>query len=254
MGRSSLRHAFAFVLGGLAVVLAPAVAAAQPGGAPADAWSDEPPGTPTAAPAPVTAPITAPVIAPVDESPEWQHETGLLLEVRFEGARSNRLYNPWSGTTEAPEPRGALFAGYQLRRWSFGVGLELARTTVSTDDDSTSDDAVQSTFGILPGARVSIGRSRDGRAELLGVFDLGLGESRFVQNNGGEDLVYERFRLQLGPGVRYWLASAFALGATAVIRHDRWRNVVEDAFSGNEIVSESANTDLVTSLNVTGVF
>jgi hypothetical protein len=243
MSRSSPRHAFALVL---LLVLVPAVAVAQPGGAPADAWNDEPIATPPPPPPP---PNAAPPPAP-----GWQHETGLLLELRFDTSRSSLGYDPWSGQPAAAEPRGALFAGYQLRRWSFGVGLELARTMRSSDDDNTTDDRHESTFAILPGARVSIGRSSDGRAELLGIFDLGFGETRFSQDDFSDDVVYERFRIQLGPGVRYWLASSFALGATGLIRHDRTRHVTEDPFSGNDLVAETATTDLTTSLNVTGVF
>jgi hypothetical protein len=243
MSRSSLRHGLAAIA---LLLLAPAIAAAQPGGAPADAWSDEPiPAPPPEASAPTAS-----------DAPAWTHDVGLLLEVSLDRARAVAAYDASTGgVRESPAPAGTLFAGYQGRRWSFGVGLELARTVDRFEDAFTTAEMTATTFGILPGLRVALGHASDGRAELLGIVDVGLGETRFSQSGSGvEDLVYQRFRLQFGPGLRYWVARSVAIGVSGLIRHDRMRNEVDDSFNGNTRVGETTHTDLVTSLNLAGVF
>lgn len=215
MGSASLRHAFVLSV----LLVAPSLAAAQPGGA-------------TSTPAPAT-PASLP------------HDNGLLLEIRIDTSRS------MSPVADAPGPRGALFLGYHLRRWSVGLGFELARTSRSTDDTTTVDDQTDTTHLISPGVRVALGRSADGRAEVFAQLDLGFGETLIEYNDQqSADALYERFRLQIGPGLRYWISESFALGAAALLRHDRVRH--ERNFSTT--VEETSSTDLATSLTVTGVF
>lgn len=194
--------------------------------------------------------------APPPEVPVAADERGWLLEVRYQEADPMEIVDAFGGTIRMPEPRGAIFAGYQHRRWSFVVGLELARQTWEPDETSGSSPIAHTTYFLVPGLRVALGRSGDGRAEVIAIFDLGLGESSRATDNGIDDdeLTIDRLKLQVGPGVRYWFGSSFALGASALIRHSRARHVLEDPFSGNDTVSDSTTTGLVTSFSATGLF
>jgi len=222
MSLSSLRHAFIF----FAMLAAPSVAAAQP---------DEPEDGPPAG-----------QLAEPTAEPAFAHRIGMLLEVRIVTGQPQELIE------NAPEPRGALFAGYQGRRFAFGIGLELARTTLSTDSSSTFDDTALTTYMVVPGARVTLGQSADRRAELVGRVDMGWGETRFVRDEGFgmQETWYGRFRFEVGPEVRYWVADAFAVGAAGTIRYES--TSYEDEFGSND--DERNRTEMVTSLNVTGVF
>lgn len=227
MSLSWFRHAFVLS----AMLLAPSLAAAQP----TQASPDEPEDVRT----------DAPFDEPAGE-PAFAHGNGMLLEVRIVTGQPQELIE------DAPEPRGALFAGYQGRRFAFGVGLELARRTLSTDSTSTLDDTAFTTYMVVPGARVTLGQSADRRAELVGRVDLGWGETRFVRDEGfgPQETWFGRFRFEVGPEIRYWLADAFAVGAAGVVRYESTSYVSD--FDANE--DQRHRTEMVTSLNVAGVF
>jgi hypothetical protein len=212
--------------------LVPAVATAQPG--------DTAGGAP-----PPDAPATSSA-----------YDRGWLLEVRYQQADRIEIRDSFGGIIPAPEPQGALFAGYQHRRWSFVLGLELARRNWDPDENTGAVGLSETTFFLVPGVRVALGRSTDGRAEAIAIFDLALGESSFVSDNDVEsdDISIDRLKLQVGPGVRYWFGSSFALGASALIRHSRAQRVIEDQFSGVDSVSDSSTTDLATSISILGLF
>lgn len=217
----------------LAAVIVPSVALAQP----SHTAATPPPGAATPPPA-----------APA-------HETGLLLEIRYEPGDGQLVRDPFGNAQYVPAAEAAIFAGYQHRRWSVGVGFQLGRNFESNDGNTTMDDVTDTTFMLVPGARVALERSSDGRAELIGVLDLGFGESRRGFDAGvADDEVVERFQLQLGPGLRYWLGPSFAFGASALVRHARFRVEREDSFTGQVWTSEVASTRLASSLHVSGVF
>lgn len=194
--------------------------------------------------------------APSPEAPAAANDRGWLLELRYQQADTIEIFDNFGTPIRMPEPQGAIFAGYQHRRWSFVLGLELARSSWQPDDTTGAVGIAHSTYFLVPGVRVALGRSGDGRGELIGIFDLGFGESTRADDNGfdADDLTIDRLKLQVGPGVRYWFGSSFAIGASALIRHSRAQYVQEDPFSGNETVSDSTATGLVTSFSVTGLF
>jgi hypothetical protein len=210
----------------LLVVLVPAAAAAQPAAAPAT-------------------PIPAASSAP---------DTGLMLEIRYIPGSSAHIVNFNFGSGDpSPETNSGLFAGYQLARISFGVGLELARSSSHADVQGGGESGESAiTYLILPGARVTLGRSHDGRAEVIGLVDIGWGESTFSTEDqfNTQDVTYDRFRFQIGPGLRYWPAQSVGFGVAALIRHDRvyWN----EEFSA--IDHTATRTDLTMSLSATGVF
>jgi hypothetical protein len=200
----------------LVVVLVPAAAAAQP----------------SAAPAP-----------PPSSSPE----TGATLELRYTPGSSAQL-QILSDPDAQPDPRTELFAGYQLARLSFGVGLELGRASAS---NNSGNGQLATTYLVLPGVRAVLGRSHDGRADLIGIADVGWGETSFSSNDGFTPTVIEnRFRFQTGPGLRYWPSPSLAFGVAALVRHDR----IHHDDPNSDFTEDAARTDLAISLSVTGVF
>jgi hypothetical protein len=104
---------------------------------------------------------------------------------------------------------------------------------------------------VLPGLRVTLGQSTDRRAELVGRVDLGFGKTRFTWDDGfsTQERWFGRFRFEVGPEVRYWLADAFAVGAAGAVRYES--TTYEDDFGRAD---KRGRTDIVTSLNVAGVF
>lgn len=209
------------------VVLLPAAAAAQPSASSAT----PPPATPTA-----------------------RHETGPLLELRYTTGDSAQITNfsfPLP-PEKLPDPHTALFAGYQLSRVSFGVGFELGRAKeVSEFTGGGSSGNEVTSYMLLPGLRAAVGHSSDGRAEVLALVDIGWGETHFSSMDAFVNPVtMDRFRFQIGPGLRCWLAGSFAVGAAVLVRHDRV--TVRDDSQG--FTDTSSRTDLAMSLSVTGVF
>jgi hypothetical protein len=204
----------------LLVVLVPAVAAAQPSSS-------------TASPPSTSA-----------------HDTGPLLELRYTTGSSAQLIN-FQFSDSPPDPRSALFAGYQLARLSFGVAFELGRQVQETDSGGSTSGQAVTTYLLLPGLRAAIGRSSDGRAEVIGLADIGWGETKFTSQDGfSEPVILDRFRFQVGPGLRYWLGPSVAAGAAVLVRHDRIHN-------GNDqqgFTEDATRTDLAISLSATGVF
>jgi hypothetical protein len=208
----------------LLVVLVPAIAAAQPGG------------TPRAARPPAAA--SAPTPTP-------GHEIGGLVELRF-GSGGGLELTP----DQTPVPRGTIFAGVQLARVALVVGFELGRRTYENDFSGTTTANTVTTYYVLPGIRVTVGRSSDGRTELLGLAELGFGETAFDYDDMfTSDFSQGRFRFELGAGLRHWLGSSFAIGAATTLRHERVRR---DDNSG--ALEEARSTDVVTSLTLSGVF
>ena len=153
-----------------------------------------------------------------------------------------------------PGTDAGLFIGYQMPRIAVGVGLDLGRIAQTTSFDGTDETAATTSFLISPGARATLVRSADGRTELLGSVDLGLGRtSRSTNDPDSEDPEpVTRLRLQAGPGVRYWVSPSFAVGATGGLRYDRLSVEVDDGVDTSS--ASLATTSLFTSFQLTGVF
>lgn len=105
---------------------------------------------------------------------------------------------PTSSATAADTsagPKWNLFLGYKLCRVVVGLNLDLlVYSPVGSSNTVTS-------FLLAPEVQVALARSRDSRAELLGMVNIGLGQTAGFFQIGGT----------LAPGVRYWVHRHIAL-------------------------------------------
>lgn len=97
-----------------------------------------------------------------------------------------------------------LFAGYKICRVTVGLGLDLAVSSPAGSKNVTTQVLV------TPEAQFALLRSADGRAELLGVINVGLGE------------VAGNFRIGglIAPGMRYWLHRHIAVTSRVGVAGD----------------------------------
>ncbi len=92
-------------------------------------------------------------------------------------------------------PKWNLFLGYKLCRVVVGLSLDLlVYSPVGSSSTVTS-------FLLAPEVQVALARSRDSRAELLGMLSVGLGQAAGFFQLGGT----------VAPGVRYWVHRHIAL-------------------------------------------
>ena len=105
---------------------------------------------------------------------------------------------PTSSATAADTsagPKWNLFLGYKLCRVVVGLNLDLlVYSPVGSSNTVTS-------FLLAPEVQVALARSRDSRAELLGMLSVGLGQAAGFFQLGGT----------VAPGVRYWVHRHIAL-------------------------------------------
>lgn len=92
-------------------------------------------------------------------------------------------------------PRWNLMLGYKLCRVVIGLNLDLLLYSPS----GSSSTAVS--FNIAPEVQISLARSRDARAELIGALSVGLGQAMGSFQLGGT----------VAPGLRYWVHRHIAL-------------------------------------------
>lgn len=94
-------------------------------------------------------------------------------------------------------PQWNLLLGYKLCRVVIGLNLDLlVYSPTGSSNTSTS-------FSLSPEVQVALARSSDLRAELLGVLNVGLGQTLGFFHLGGF----------IAPGVRYWLHRHIALSS-----------------------------------------
>jgi hypothetical protein len=145
-------------------------------------------------------------------------------------------------------PQGGFFAGYKLGPMAAGLGIELLRLSASARFGDFEADQSMTQILFLPGVRYAFAGSADGRVELFGQLDLGLGKSFQADSNDTDFVEPTRLVYQLGPGLRYWVHPQFALGATAILRGER-QSFSEDTFSVSLMT-----TSIITNFQLTGVF
>jgi hypothetical protein len=147
-----------------------------------------------------------------------------------------------------------LFLGYRNRAVTFGVGLELLRVTEAAESAGVTDEAIGTSFIVLPGVRFVLARSADEKNELLGLADVGYGliiNSRTTSQTDPPNIT--RIRAQAGLGMRHWITPSFAIGGTAGLRFDR-QSVTDPNGSSGPVDQSLSLTSLFTSLQLTGVF
>lgn len=106
---------------------------------------------------------------------------------------------------------GQLAIGYKFGRAILSLGLNLG----SVFDKRSLDSLASTSFMVVPGLQVALVRSRDQRAELIGVMRFGAGatipsNSSLTGSKPDTLLFYE-----IAPGARYWMHTQFAMQFTA---------------------------------------
>ena len=130
-------------------------------------------------------------------------------------------------------------------------------TSTSNVPDTGKADTL---FLFVPGVEVAALKSADGKVELYGELDIGLGRTVSSQTPDpmGPQPDRSNFHLTylIGPGLRYWVVPQFGVGALAGL-HGDFDYQSQTVMGGMGSIS-SSNTSLVTSvvaeLNMLGVF
>jgi hypothetical protein len=149
--------------------------------------------------------------APATAQPTGPQDRGFAFEVHL-GSRLAAFDTGLVGTLSLNGLDGGFFAGYKFGRFMVGGSLEFARYAHSDGNDNAD-----SSFVFMPGVRIAILRSADQRVELYGEADLGFGHVWYTQSGPDPDGV-NLIKFQIGPGVRLWFHTNFAVGALVGLR------------------------------------
>ena len=123
---------------------------------------------------------------------------------------------------------GQIMVGYRFSRFLVGLGFSIGHlgnsaTYVAGAHKSTVTRA-DTSFQFAPTIQIDALRSRDGRVELFGAFQMGLGTT--ITRRSNDPTIPEaylptpdshNFQLsyQIGPGLRWWARPQFALSLSA---------------------------------------
>ncbi len=140
--------------------------------------------------------------------------TGVEVELGFASAVGSSA----GFVTRGFQP--GVFVGYQFSRFALGAGFTVTRVR-NTLDASPPQSYSETEFQVTLGTRVTALRSADRRTELLAVGEAGIGHRRSTTINGATiGTTTNGMTLAVGPGLRYWMSSSFALGANSGLRYE----------------------------------
>jgi hypothetical protein len=106
---------------------------------------------------------------------------------------------------------GQVAIGYKFGRAILTLGLSLG----SVFDKLTLQSNASTSFQVIPGLQVALVRSRDQRAELIGVLRFGAGAT-MPSNSSTTTLKPDTLLFyEIAPGARYWMHTQFAFQVTA---------------------------------------
>jgi len=145
-------------------------------------------------------------------------------------------------------PQAGVFLGYRMAGATLGLGLDFGRTSSSSSGGGTSTDSSSTTFLVMPGLRLPITHSADGRTELLARIDAGYGTLSSSASGSMDIPSVGHFRAQAAPAVRYWVARSFGVGASVGLRYDRFSQDTGGASATQSLFG------LFSSFHVIGVF
>lgn len=106
---------------------------------------------------------------------------------------------------------GQLAIGYKFGRAILSLGLNLG----SVFDKRSLDSLASTSFLVVPGLQVALVRSRDQRAELIGVMRFGAGATIPSNSNVTGSKPDTLLFYEIAPGARYWMHTQFAMQFTA---------------------------------------
>ena len=154
----------------------------------------------------------------------------------------------------------SLFGGVKIGRAIFGLGLRLGGTIA--DNGTGGANAV--TLALAPGLRASVFQSEDGKLELYGQIDFGLGHDFGTLGPGWDATLglppgytFNNSNLQafgqIGPGLRYWVHPRFAVVWSVLARGDYSTTTSSNQLPPSSTRFESFNFNLDISFGVLAV-
>jgi hypothetical protein len=148
---------------------------------------------------------------------------------------------------------GGFMAGYKISRFIFGLGFELSRVASGMSTPTASSSTAATGILFVPGLRVAIYRTPDGRVDLFGQFDMGFGTTVEERSPGvATDESDFRLTYDIGPGVRYWVHPQFAFAAlTGVAGNFTW---ISTGTGTTAMTNSTGVTSIFATLQILGVF
>jgi hypothetical protein len=196
--------------------------------------------------------------------PLRQKDKGVVLLCNF-SARLFMIAADGNNTPSQTALQGGIFGGYKKGRLLFGLGFDISNfdTEVRFSDGVNSSKALVSNTGFLfsPGAQYSIVRSADGRVEMLGAAQLGLGsivsrtardpelppELQIVDDSRTFYLQYK-----LAPGLRVWALPQLAFNLLTGVSGDHLFTFTNNPSGSRD--DQRASTAFFLNLGAMGVF
>jgi hypothetical protein len=185
-----------------------------------------------------------------------QKETGFAFEVHL-GSQLLSIGNGGNNLLTLGTLQGGIFAGFKLGRLIVGLGFDIERIA-SGRSQTMQQDTSQAATAILftPGVRFALLRSADHRVELFGQFDIGFGTSFNSQSpppmGTQPDTSNFRITYDVGPGLRFWAAPQFALGAFVGLNGDFTTS--STTVPGTTTTQTTGLTGIAAALQALGVF
>jgi hypothetical protein len=217
--------------------------------------SSPPPSSPTAGGANASSAVVGGGI--VGQPSEVQKQAGFA----FEGHIGTQFLTLAGGGTaiNVGAVQGGFFAGYKIGRIIAGLGFDIERVASGTSGGmQPSTSRADTAIAFVPGVRVALVRSSDGRVELFAEADFGFGHAFHDDSTvmNPPDTSNFHFSYQLGPGLRYWLHPQFAIGGLVGVRGDfEFDSQTINTGMGSITTSTSSGiTAIFANLQLLGVF
>jgi hypothetical protein len=217
---------------------APAGAAAMPPAAPGAPPAA--PGAPSApsAPSAASAPSATDAAVAASVTPSDPATRGAVVELQLQPGDS------W---------RGQFQLGFDFGRVTAGLGLELYQKSETVTQGSAEDSSTSTALLVIPGVRVDLAESADGRVQAFGSFDLGVG-TVFADSPPGTDVSTLLVNWRLGPGLRYWFHRQLAIGGVVGIGGDHVRVTTTDTKTDASSTHSTSTIATFATLSLLGRF
>src|SRR5579871_2438997 len=171
-------------------------------------------------------------------------ESGFALQVNF-GSRVLDIVGAGNSAVTLGEIQGGFFVGYKFGRVIAGMGFDILRIAGGTSTNGQDTSTAQTSILFIPGVTVAALRSADGRVELFGELDFGIGTTFNSQSpppmgnqpsTSNVGIFY-----QIGPGLRFWATPNFAFGGMVGLAGDfQFNNTTQMTMQGNITSSTSS--------------
>jgi hypothetical protein len=203
-------------------------------------------------------PAPTPVTAAAEGTPPGAQEASEAGDATDEGETPD-AQDPKAGVLlelellPGSDWRGSLLIGASFGKLALGVGLEAYELPLATGAEIDAS-AVPTAVLIMPGVRLRMAESDDGKIECLAAFDLGLGTTLGGEDPAGVDLSTFLINWRVGPALRYWLNSQFALAVRVGIGAEHVRLTATQDAGGGKAERNYSDVGTFGALQVIGRF